>query len=204
MSSADAHICGVWGRIHLAEFIPEWEKYISCLQGCQRYSTANSSLPRNTVTNTDKPKLLGYFALKQRELWIAILLQYLGLLGDGEWLEGENTGLGIVIASALKISFSDKRQLPQTWCPSVSKCMSVPAAAPVLCTPSMGKPSPRELWGEKNPPLDWDFSSKLFKFSTKRAVKGSRLSSSQGLLMPHSNKMLCRLSKLQVKLLCFH
>lgn len=53
----------------------------------------------------------------------------------------------------LSPSFFAKRKLPQTWCPSGSECMSLPAAAPVLCTPNMGKPSQRSL-GEKNPPLD--------------------------------------------------
>lgn len=89
-----------------------------------------------------------------------------------------------------------KRKLPQTWCPSGCECSS-----PSALYTQHGKTSPREFWGEKT--LLWIeiFPPSSSIFSTERAVNGSQLNSSQGLLMPYSNKMLCRLSKLQVKLL---
>lgn len=86
-------------------------------------------------------------------------------------------------------SFSGKRKLPQTRCPSVSERVSLPAAAPVLCTPSVGKPSPRELWGEKKTSSALRFfSSKLFNFSIERAVNGSRLNSSRVCSCPAATK----------------
>lgn len=91
--------------------------------------------------------------------------------GCWELLEGENSGLGIVIASALKISFSHKRKLPQTWCPSVSKCMSVPAAAPVLCTPSMGKLPQGSFGGKKKPSSGLRFFLQALQILNRESCK---------------------------------
>lgn len=89
--------------------------------------------------------------------------------GWWELVEEKKTGLGIVIASALKASFWPPQSLARGSCHKRGVPLGVNAAAPVLCTLNMGK-LPQGSFGGKKPSSGLRFFLQALQFFQQREL----------------------------------